>query len=81
MHYFAYGSNMNWPQMQRRCPSSRFVCIGRLIDYQFGITRHSRLRECGTANVCAVAGREVWGATAIVLSEFVARMRRVASDA
>ena len=61
MHYFAYGSNMNWQQMQRRCPSSRFVCVGRLIDYQFGITRHSRLRDCGTANVYPVPGQEVWG--------------------
>jgi gamma-glutamylcyclotransferase (GGCT)/AIG2-like uncharacterized protein YtfP len=61
VHYFAYGSNMNWPQMQRRCPSSRFVCVARLLDYQFGITRHSRLRDCGTANVYRAAGREVWG--------------------
>lgn len=61
MHYFAYGSNMNWPQMKRRCPSSRFVCVARLLDYQFGITRHSRLRDCGTANVYPAAGREVWG--------------------
>lgn len=52
---------MNWPQMQRRCPSSRFVCVARLLDYQFGITRHSRLRDCGTANVYPAAGREVWG--------------------
>ncbi|MPZ76474.1 MAG: hypothetical protein GEU77_08110 [Deltaproteobacteria bacterium] len=62
MHYFAYGSNLNWPQMQRRCPSSRFVCVARLPDYQFGITRHSRLRNCGTANVFPAAGQEVWGA-------------------
>ena len=61
MHYFAYGSNMNWPQMQRRCPSARFVCVGRLINYQFGITRHSRLRDCGIANVFPSAGNEVWG--------------------
>ena len=61
MHYFAYGSNMNWPQMQRRCPSARFVCVGRLINYQFGITRHSRLRDCGTANVFPAPGKEVWG--------------------
>lgn len=61
MNYFAYGSNMNWPQMQRRCPSSRFVCVGRLADYHFGITRHSRLRDCGTANVFPAAGKEVWG--------------------
>ncbi|MGH7855400.1 MAG: gamma-glutamylcyclotransferase family protein [Candidatus Binatia bacterium] len=61
MHYFAYGSNMNWPQMQRRCPSSRFVCVGRLTNYNFGITRHSRLRGCGTANVFPAPGKEVWG--------------------
>jgi gamma-glutamylcyclotransferase len=61
LHYFAYGSNMNWQQMQHRCPSSRFVSIGRLMDYQFGITRHSRLRDCGTANVYPAPGQEVWG--------------------
>jgi gamma-glutamylcyclotransferase len=61
VYYFAYGSNMNWPQMQRRCPSSRFVCIGRLPGYHFGITRHSRLRNCGTANVYPAPGKDVWG--------------------
>ncbi len=62
MYYFAYGSNLNWLQMQRRCPSSRFICTARLPGYQFGITRHSRLRDCGTANVFPVTGKEVWGA-------------------
>ena len=52
---------MNWPQMQRRCPSSKFVCVGRLVDYDFGITRHSRLRNCGTANVYPAPGKDVWG--------------------
>ena len=62
MYYFAYGSNMNWPQMQRRSPSAKFVCVACLPNYQFGITRHSRLRDCGTANVFPVKGQEVWGA-------------------
>ena len=48
--------------MQRRCPSSKFVTIAKLPDFEFGITRHSRLRDCGTANVFPVNGREVWGA-------------------
>lgn len=61
MLYFAYGSNMNWGQMQRRCPSSRFVCVARLPNYEFGITRHSRLRNCGTANVFPADGKEAWG--------------------
>src|SRR5262245_48703531 len=61
VYYFAYGSNMNWPQMQKRCPSAQFVCVARLADYEFGITRHSRLRNCGTANVFRSHGKEVWG--------------------
>ena len=61
LYYFAYGSNMNWPQMQRRCPSARFVCVARLVHYEFGITRHSRLRNCGTANVFPAHGKEVCG--------------------
>ena len=69
MYYFAYGSNLNWPQMQRRCPSSRFICIARLTNYQFGITRHSRLRNCGTANVIAAPGKEVWGAVYDICDE------------
>ena len=61
MFYFAYGSNMNWPQMQRRCPASQFSCIARLPGYGFGIARHSRLRDCGTANIFIDPGSEVWG--------------------
>jgi gamma-glutamylcyclotransferase len=69
VYYFAYGSNLNWAQMQRRCPSSSFVCVARLPDYQFGITRHSRLRQCGTANVFPSPGKEVWGAVYEVCDE------------
>ena len=61
MYYFAYGSNMDWPQMQRRCPASQFVCVARLPDYKFAIARHSQLRKCGTANIFAETGSEVWG--------------------
>lgn len=61
MNYFAYGSNMDWAQMQRRCPSAKFVCVARLPDYCFAIARHSQLRHCGTANIFAQAGSEVWG--------------------
>jgi hypothetical protein len=47
--------------MRRRCPSSRFVAIGRLPHYRFAIARHSRLRDCGTANIFPEPGGEVWG--------------------
>jgi gamma-glutamylcyclotransferase (GGCT)/AIG2-like uncharacterized protein YtfP len=61
VRYFAYGSNMDWQQMQRRCPSAKFVCVARLADYHFAIARHSRLRRCGTATIVAQRGSEVWG--------------------
>ena len=61
MYYFAYGSNMNWKQMQRRCPSARFCCVASLPEYSFAIARHSRLRRCGTANIFPDAGSTVWG--------------------
>jgi gamma-glutamylcyclotransferase (GGCT)/AIG2-like uncharacterized protein YtfP len=52
---------MNWEQMQRRCPSTKFVCIAVLKNYRFAIARHSRLRNCGTANIFTETGSEVWG--------------------
>lgn len=61
LFYFAYGSNMNWEQMQQRCPSARFICVATLKDYRFAIGRHSRRRNCGTANIFADASSEVWG--------------------
>jgi gamma-glutamylcyclotransferase len=61
LYYFAYGSNMNWQQMKRRCPSSRFVCVARLPGYRFAIARHSQLRNCGTANILVEHESEVWG--------------------
>lgn len=61
MYYFAYGSNMDWPQMQRRCPSAKFVSVARLPQYRFAIARHSRLRRCGTANIFPEPESEVWG--------------------
>ena len=52
---------MNWEQMQRRCPSTRFVSVASLKHYRFAIARHSRLRNCGTANIFPDSGSEVWG--------------------
>lgn len=61
MYYFAYGSNMNWQQMTQRCPSARFVAVARLPGHRFAITRQSRRRLCGTADVVPDIAAEVWG--------------------
>ena len=61
MLYFAYGSNMNWPQMQRRCPSARFITMARLKDSKLGFPLKSRSRGCGAAVALPELGETVWG--------------------
>ncbi|HWP56834.1 MAG TPA: gamma-glutamylcyclotransferase family protein [Candidatus Acidoferrales bacterium] len=61
MLYFAYGSNMNWTQMQRRCPSARFVALAQLRNHRLAFPLRSKSRGCGTAGAVPAAGETVWG--------------------
>lgn len=61
MLYFAYGSNMDWQQMQERCPSARFVSVARLPNHKLAFTRKSVRRGCGVADAVPEHGRELWG--------------------
>ena len=54
-YYFAYGSNMNFAQMNDRCPGARFAGRGILTDHRFHI--YSR----GFASVAFRKGSMVWG--------------------
>jgi hypothetical protein len=60
--YFAYGSNMDWGQMRKRCPSARFVGVANLPDHRLGFTRESVNRRCGVADAVREPGMNVWGA-------------------
>lgn len=59
--YFAYGSNMDWLQMQERCPSACFVCVAKLKDFRLAFTRKSVKRNCGVADAVSALGHDVWG--------------------
>lgn len=61
MLYFAYGSNIDWNQMRKRCPSSRFVGVAVLHDHKLAFTRKSTTRDCGVADAVPEDGRDVWG--------------------
>ena len=61
MLYFAYGSNLDWEQMKKRCPSARFLCVARLAGHKLAFTRLSDRRQCGTADVVQARGSDVWG--------------------
>jgi hypothetical protein len=61
MLYFAYGSNMNWQQMQERCPSACFAGVALLADHKLAFTRKSVKRGCGVADAVREDGRKIWG--------------------
>src|SRR5436853_7848833 len=61
VHYFAYGSNMIFPQMSERCPSSRFAGIAVLPNHRLAFTRKSVKRGCGVADAVRETGQTVWG--------------------
>ena len=50
-HYFAYGSNLNLNQMQRRCPDSRPVSRTVLSGYRLMFPRPDRLWRGGVASI------------------------------
>jgi len=60
---FAYGSNMNWDQMQDRCRSAQFLGVALLRDHRLAFTRYSDSpsRKCGVADALYEKGAEVWG--------------------
>jgi len=61
MLYFAYGSNMDWGQIQERCPSARFFGVAALRNHQLAFTRLSTKRQCGVADAAPDEGKVVWG--------------------
>ena len=58
---FAYGSNLDLIQMNRRCPSSKIISKGSLDNYRLDFNRYSSGWGGGVADVIPVKGSEVWG--------------------
>ncbi len=61
MLYFAYGSNMEKEQMQRRCPNHKFVSVARLDHYTLAFTRYSDRWDGGVADLLPERGKVVHG--------------------
>lgn len=59
--YFAYGSNMNVPQMHARVPGSRLVGTGLLGGHEFLYSGFSHTWGGAVANVRPRRGSEVFG--------------------
>jgi gamma-glutamylcyclotransferase len=74
MLYFAYGSNMNWRQMQDRCPSARFFGVALLPDHKLAFTRESIRRGCGVADILPTQGQKVWGVVYEINASDIAKL-------
>ncbi len=58
--YFAYGSNMNTPQLRKRAPSAQPVGQGWLADSKLVCNKRS-IDGSGKANLVRSPGNVVWG--------------------
>jgi hypothetical protein len=74
--YFAYGSNMDIEQIQKRCPNYRFIGIGFLSDYTIAFTRYSTTRNSSVADVIRKPGELVWGVLYTLTEEDIKTLDR-----
>ena len=61
IYYFAYGSNLDQGQMNKRCPDSKLVGRAVLKDYALDFMIYSTKRKCGCADIIKNEKGEVWG--------------------
>lgn len=76
MYYFAYGSNLNHAQMQKRCPGAKFIKPVRLEEYAFIYDGFSRVltwdgKKGSVANIVPKSGSHVWGGLYEVTAEHI----------
>lgn len=61
MDYYAFGSNLDFGQMARRCPSAAFVCRALLPGHVLAFPRPSKNWGGGAASIVPGEGTGVWG--------------------
>jgi len=74
--YFAYGSNMDGEQINRRCASARFLTVAVLPDHKLAFSRSSFNRGCGVADVISCPGSNVWGVVYEISDEDMCELDR-----
>ena len=62
MFYFAYGSNLEFEQMRKRCPSAVTISMAVLPEHRLAFTRFSEKRNGGVADIVSSQADEVQGA-------------------
>jgi len=74
MFYFAYGSNLDFEQMRKRCPSAVTISRATLPDHRLAFTRFSEARSGGVADIVPSPADRVQGALYDITEEDAARL-------
>jgi AIG2-like family len=61
MIYFAYGSNLDPVQWEKRCPGSTVAGVAHLAGHRLVFPRRSPIRGCAVASIEADPAAAVWG--------------------
>lgn len=75
-YYFAYGSNLDEAQVQKRTPFAKFVCRVALKDYKLTFVTYSYSWKGGIANVEPSEGDVVYGVLWHFTDEMLTKMDR-----
>lgn len=75
-YYFAYGSNLDEAQVQKRTPFAKFVCKVALKDYKLTFVTYNYSWKGGVANVEPSEGDVVYGVLWHFTDEMVTKMDR-----
>ncbi len=73
-YYFAYGSNMNFNQMNKRCPDARFITKAKLNGYKFVYDGYSKKRKGAVANIVEFKDKIVEGAVFEVKDDCIKKL-------
>ena len=75
-YYFTYGSNMDYKQMMKRCPDSKYFGVGFLQDYKLAFTRYSPKWDSAVADILVSPGDVVWGLIYILNNDDLEKLDR-----
>jgi gamma-glutamylcyclotransferase (GGCT)/AIG2-like uncharacterized protein YtfP len=74
MLYFAYGSNLDPRQMERRCPGHHVVGLAALADHRLAFPRFTPDWGGGTCGPVHAHGQQLWGVVFEVTDEHMAAL-------
>jgi gamma-glutamylcyclotransferase len=75
--YFAFGSNMDREQMNKRAPQAEYVGVGYVPDHDLVFNRKGSYRPGGVASIVPASGARAYGVVWAISPAELAEMDRI----